>query len=51
MAAILTLLLGERELLKVIVFPILVLLVIYVVFEFGFQIRLPKSGLIPSVPV
>jgi hypothetical protein len=51
MAAILTLILGERELLKVIVFPILVLLVIYVVFEFGFQIRLPKSGLIPSVPV
>jgi hypothetical protein len=51
MAFLLTMLLGERKILKVVVFPILVLLVIYVVFEFGFQIRLPKSGLIPSIPV
>ncbi len=51
MAASLTALLGERKILKVVVFPILVLLVIYVVFEFGFQIRLPKSGLISSIPV
>jgi hypothetical protein len=51
MAFSLTMLLGERKFVKVVVFPILVLVVIYLVFEFGFQIRLPKSGLIPSVPV
>jgi hypothetical protein len=51
MGASLTLLLGERKLLNIIVVPILVLTVIYLVFEFGFQIRLPKSGLIPGVPV
>ena len=51
MAALLTLLLGERKPLNVIVIPIAVLTVIYLVFEFGFQIRLPKSGLIPGVPV
>lgn len=51
MAFSLTMLLGERKLLKVVVFPILILFVIYLVFEFGFQIRLPKSGLIPSIPV
>jgi len=51
MASSLTVLLGERKILKVVVFPILVLLVIYVVFEFGFQIRLPKSDLISSIPV
>jgi len=51
MAALLTLLLGERKPLNVIGIPILVLIVIYLVFEFGFQIRLPKSGLIPSIPV
>jgi hypothetical protein len=51
MASSLTAFLGERKLLKVVVFPILVLLVIYIVFEFGFQIRLPKSGLISSIPV
>jgi hypothetical protein len=51
MAFSLTMLLGERKFVKVVVFPILVLVVIYLVFEFGFQIRLPKSGFIPSVPV
>lgn len=51
MAASLTALLGERKILKVVVFPILVLIVIYIVFEFGFQIRLPKSGFISSIPV
>jgi hypothetical protein len=51
MASSLTALLGERQILKVVVFPILVLVVIYIVFEFGFQIRLPKSGLISSIPV
>lgn len=51
MAALLTVLLGERKPLNIIVIPILVLSVIYLVFEFGFQIRLPKSGLIPGIPV
>jgi TM2 domain-containing membrane protein YozV len=51
MAFLLMMLLGERKLFNVLGFPILVLLVIYLVFEFGFQIRLPKSGLIPSIPV
>jgi len=51
MASLLMLLLGERKFFNVVVFPILVLLVIYLVFELGFQIRLPKSGLIPSVPI
>lgn len=51
MALLLMLLLGERKFFNVVVFPILVLLVIYLVFELGFQIRLPKSGLIPSIPV
>jgi hypothetical protein len=51
MAVSLTMLLGERQFVKVVMFPILVLVAIYLVFEFGFQIRLPKSGLIPSIPV
>ena len=51
MAALLTFFLGERKLLNVVVIPILVLAVIYVVFEMGFQIRLPKSNLIPGVPI
>ena len=51
MAVILTWLLGERKVLNIIVIPILVLTTIYLVFEFGFQIRLPKSGFIPGVPV
>jgi TM2 domain-containing membrane protein YozV len=51
MAFFLMLLLGERKPFNVLGVPILVLLVIYLVFELGFQIRLPKSGLIPSIPV
>jgi len=51
MAFSLTMLLGERKFVKVVIFPILVLVVIYLVFEFGFQIRLPKSGFIPSIPI
>jgi len=51
MAILLTLFLGERKVLNVVLTPILVLAVIYVVFEIGFQIRLPKSNLIPGVPI
>jgi TM2 domain-containing membrane protein YozV len=51
MAFFLMLLLGERKPFNILGVPILVLLVIYLVFELGFQIRLPKSGLIPSIPV
>jgi hypothetical protein len=51
MAALLTLLLGDRKILNIIVIPVLVLIFIYLVFEFGFQIRLPKSGLIPGIPL
>lgn len=51
MAVFLTMLLGERKPRNVLLIPVLVVVIIYVVFEFGFQIRLPKSGLIPSLPV
>ena len=51
MAALLTWLLGDRKPLNVLFIPLLVLALIYVVFEFGFQIRLPKSGLLPGVPI
>lgn len=49
MAIVLTLLLGERRALGVLLFPVLILVVIYVVFELGFSIRLPKSDLIPGL--
>jgi len=51
MSMLLTLLLGERKLFGVVVVPILVLAAIYLIFEIGFQIRLPKSNLIPGVPI
>jgi hypothetical protein len=51
MATLLTLLLGERQVVKVLVIPILTLVVIYCVFELGFQVRLPKAGFIPGVPI
>ena len=51
MAIILTLLLGERRVLAVFLFPVLILIVIYVIFELGLSIRLPKSGLIPGLPL
>lgn len=51
MALLLTLLLGERRLRNAVLVPVLVLTVIYLVFEMGFQIRLPKSNLIPGVPI
>jgi len=51
MALVLTLLLGERRLINALLIPVLVLTLIYLVFEIGFQIRLPKSNLIPGVPI
>lgn len=51
MAAALTLLLGERKLLYVLLLPILTVAVIYGLFELGFQIKLPKSNLIPGIPI
>lgn len=51
MAAVLTLLLGERKVIYVVLLPILILAVIYGLFELGFQIKLPKSGLFPGVPI
>ena len=51
MAVSLTLLLGERKFLSAVLIPVVVLAIIYLVFEVGFQIRLPKSNLFPGVPV
>ena len=44
MAIVLTLLLGERKALNVVFVPVLVLASIYLIFELGLQIKLPKSG-------
>jgi hypothetical protein len=49
MAIMLTFLLGERRVALSILFPTLLLAAIYVVFEFGLQVRLPKSGFIPGL--
>ena len=51
MAALLIFLLGERKVRNVLLFPVIILIVIYLVFELGFQIRLPKAGFIPGLPV
>ena len=51
MAISLTLLLGERQVFKVVVIPILILGLIYGIFELGFQIRLPKADFIPGLPL
>ena len=51
MAVVLTLLLGERQIFKVLVIPMLVLSLIYALFELGFQIRLPKADFIPGLPL
>ena len=51
MAALLILLLGERKVRNVLLFPIIILTVIYLVFELGFQIRLPKADFIPGLPI
>jgi hypothetical protein len=51
MAVLLTLLLGERQVVKVLVIPLLTLVLIYCIFELGFQVRLPKAGFIPGIPL
>jgi hypothetical protein len=51
MALLLTLLFGERKPLNALLIPVVVLTVIYLVFEIGFQIRLPRSNLIPGLPI
>ena len=51
MAALLIFLLGERKVRNVLLFPVIILIVIYLVFELGFQIRLPKADIIPGLPV
>lgn len=51
MSVALMLLLGERKLLVVILFPLLVLVVVYVIFELGLQVRLPKSGIFPGLAI
>ena len=49
MGIVLLLLLGERRFVTIVVFPTLVLTVIYVIFELGLQVRLPKANLIPGL--
>ncbi len=51
MSVTLMLLLGERKPLVVVIFPVAVLLVVYVLFELGLQVRLPKSGIFPGLPI
>jgi len=51
MAALLTVLLGERRPWVVIVFPTLLLAAIYLLFELALNVRLPRSGLIPGLPI
>lgn len=51
MAALLTLLLGERRPWVIILFPVVLLATIYVLFELALNIRLPRLGLIPGLPV
>ncbi len=51
MAFFLTLLLGERKVHNVVLVPILILASIYVVFELGLQIRLPKADIFPGLPI
>lgn len=51
MAAALTVLLGERRAWVIIVFPILLLAAIYLLFELALNVRLPRFGLIPGLPI
>ncbi len=51
MAVLLTLLLGERKVLFVLLLPILTLALVYGLFELGFQIKLPKADFIPGIPI
>ena len=51
MAVLLTVLLGERRLPVIVLFPTLLLATIYLLFEFALNVRLPKLGLIPGLQV
>ena len=51
MTALLTVLLGERRAWVILVFPILLLAAIYLLFELALNVRLPRFGLIPDLPI
>ena len=51
MAVLLTVLLGERRPWIIVLFPVLLLAAIYLLFEFALNVRLPRSGLIPGLPI
>lgn len=51
MAVLLTLLLGERRPWVIFLFPAVLLATIYVLFELALNIRLPRLGLIPGLPI
>lgn len=51
MAVLLTILLGERRAWVIILFPTLLLAAIYLLFELALNVRLPRFGLIPGLPV
>ena len=48
---LLAVLLGERKLPTILLFPVLILTAIYVIFELGLQIRLPKADFFSSLPL
>lgn len=51
MSALLTVLLGERRAWVIVVFPTLLLAAIYLLFELALNVRLPRFGLIPGLPI
>jgi len=51
MVMVLTLLLGVRKAGGVLLFPIMILAGIYLIFELGLQVRLPKSDWFSGVPL
>ncbi len=51
MAVLLTVLLGERRPWVIVLFPTLLLAAIYLLFEFALNVRLPRFGLIPGLPI
>lgn len=51
MAALLTVLLGERRVWVIVAFPTLLLAAIYLLFELALNVRLPRLDLIPGLPI
>ena len=51
MAVLLAVLLGERRPWVILLFPTLLLVAVYLLFEFALNVRLPRSGLIPGLPI